>query len=137
MEWIGQGEVRICACLDRQVAAGERIWAGCDLRKSDQPQLLLHRGASLPGWDLSLPSVPRVVPEGMLFTEFLHPEESLFQYRKSGESLDLLCHFQERRKLGFPVRPWSPMTSIERKHPGSGVPPGRLAEEMGCLSVLG
>lgn len=51
------------------MAAGE---SGQDVtleKVTNQKQHLLHRGASLPGWDLSLPSVPRVVPEGMLFTE--------------------------------------------------------------------
>lgn len=52
------------------MAAGE---SGQDVtleKVTNQKQHLLHRGASLPGWDLSLPSVPRVVPEGMLFTEW-------------------------------------------------------------------
>lgn len=54
------------------------------------------------------------MPKGMLFTAaaLLHPEESLFQYRKSGESLDLRCNFQERKRLRFPVTPASPSVNM-------------------------
>lgn len=50
------------------------------------------------------------MPKGTLFTAaaFVLPEESLFQYRKSGESLDLRCNSQERKRLRFPLTPASP-----------------------------